>query len=39
MLANYEELKNGEKKEGERVVFLPLREPGTKIWPEVIQEV
>ena len=33
ILAAYEEIINGEKKDGERVVFLPLRETGAKIWP------
>jgi hypothetical protein len=39
MLTAYEEIINGEKKEGERVVFLPLRETGANIWPEVVKEV
>ena len=39
MLAAYEELINGDKKEGERVVFLPLRETGTKLWAEVTKQV
>ena len=30
---------NGEKKEGDRVVYLPLRETGAKVWPEVMKEV
>lgn len=38
-MASYEELKNADKKDGERYVFLPLREPGTKIWQQVVQEV
>ena len=39
MLANYEEVINGEKEEGERVVYLPLRETGAKIWPQVVKDV
>ena len=38
-LAAYEEIINGEKKDVERVVYLPLRETGSKIWPEVVKEV
>ena len=38
-LTSYEQIINGEKKEGERVTFLPLRETGAKLWPEVIKEV
>jgi hypothetical protein len=39
LLTAYEEIINGENKEGERMTFLPLRETGGKIWPEVIKEV
>ena len=39
LLASYEDIINGEKKDGERVVFLPLRETGAKVWPQVVKEV
>lgn len=38
-MAAYENIKNGAEREKKNAVFLPLREPGSKLWPEVIREV
>lgn len=38
-LASYEEIKNGGNDKEKRVVFLPLREAGAGLWPEVVSAV
>lgn len=38
-MAAYENIKNGAEREKKSAVFLPLREPGSKLWPDVIREV
>ena len=38
-LSIYEDIKNGNSDKEKRVVFLPVRETGTPVWPEVIKAV